>query len=54
MAAAKSARQQAYLALHAPNRLLKVAPPKTVAPSVPKRPYTVNAHVRRGQATKVK
>lgn len=56
MAAAKSAKQQAYLALHAPGKLLKVETPPAPPPPVPavKRPYTKNAHVRRGQQTKLR
>lgn len=57
----KSTAQRAYLAIHRPAILKELAGgvklpknlPEHVAPT-PKRPYTVNAHVRRGQATKLR
>jgi len=56
-----SRAQQAFLAIHKPGTLKELAGgvklpknlPQHVAPT-PKRPYTVNAHVRRGQVTKSK
>lgn len=54
----KSRAQQAYLALHAPNVLKDLAGgeklPKSLPQRAPKRPYTKNAHVRRGQTTKAR